>query len=143
MSIIAFCQWEAVRERVASGLHLTAATLAAEWDALCSQGTKDAASELRRIFILKGYAPSLLSQWDDRAVYNEMLGAFFAFVRGTALATYDLKSVEYLDIRKELKEAAALVIGGEAVAPGNTDIGGINYGTIDAVDDAKCRYEGL
>lgn len=137
MSTPTYCSWEAVKERVSSGLHITAATLPAAWDSLCAQATKDAAAEIKRIFVLKGFTPTQVAASDDARVYNEMLGAFFAFVRGSALAGYDLKAVEYLDCRKAMAESGALVIGDSAVSPtvGGSDVGGISSGTLDVVDE--------
>ena len=137
MSTPTYVSYEAVLERVASGLHVSAANLPAAWTSICAQATKDAAAEIKRIFVLKGYTPQQLAASDDARVWNEMLGAFFAFVRGTALASYDLKAVEYLDCRKAMQEAAALVINDTAVAPSsNGEIGGVSSGVLDAVDGA-------
>lgn len=60
--------------------------------------------------------------------------------RGSALANFDLKAVEWLDPRKMLQEAGAVLIDGEPVAPGGDVIGGIGHGTLDAVADARCRF---
>lgn len=139
MATATYCAWEAVKERVSSGLHITAATLPAAWDSLCAQATKDAAAEIKRIFVLKGFTPGQVAASDDSKVYNEMLGAFFAFVRGSALASYDLKAVEYLDCRKTMAEAGALVIGDLAVSPtvGGSDVGGISSGVLTAIADEE------
>lgn len=135
MATPTYCAWEGVKERVSSGLHITAATLPAAWDSICAQATKDAAAEIKRIFVLKGFSAAQVASSDDSKVYNEMLGAFFAFVRGSALANYDLKAVEYLDCRKAMAEAGALVIDDVAVAPATGgEIGGIQSGRNTQVD---------
>lgn len=130
-----YCNWQAVKRRVAASLHVADTALAAQWDDVCSEATKDAAAEIKRVFVLKSYTPDMIAASDDARVWNEMLGAFFALTRGSTLASYDMKAVEYLDCRKEFKEAAALVINGVAVAPPTSgDVGGIGYGRIAAAD---------
>jgi hypothetical protein len=134
MATQTYATWEAVKEAVAAGLHVTAAQLDARWDSICARAAKDAAAEIKRVFILKGYTAAQVAASDDARTYNEMLGAFFAFTRGSALATYDLKSVEHLDCRKVMAEAGALVIGDVAVAPASSgsDVGGVAAGQNEA-----------
>lgn len=143
MATPTYVSWEAVHQRVADGLHVPAADLSAEWRSICAQATKDAAAEIKRVFVLKGYTPAQVATSDDAKVWNERLGAFFAFVRGTALASYDLKAVEHLDCTKEMTEAAALVIGDQAIGPavGSSEVGGISAGATDAVGGAGCRFD--
>lgn len=95
--------------------------------------------------MLKGYTTDQLAASEDIRVWTEMLGAFFAFVRLTALANVDLKSVEHLDCRKEMQDATALVIDGVAVAPatGASDIGGIQYGRVSIVDTEARKFRNL
>lgn len=129
-----FVNWELIHLRVAESLHIAASDLPAQWQGICSSAAKDASAELQRIFVLKGYAVSRLADWDDRLYYAERLATWFALCRGTALASYDTKTREWLDPRKELTEAAALVIGGSATAPalGESDVGGIASGQVTA-----------
>lgn len=139
-----FCAWEAIRDQVAATLHVAPASLPSEWNAICSHAARRAAAELRSIFILKGYTPAQLSQWSDGFTYSQQLGTWFAITAGSSLCGYDTKNIEWMDCRKELREAAALIIGEEAVAPsGSSDVGGISSGVIDAIaeqeDDAEDR----
>lgn len=140
-----FCAWEAVRDQVAASLHVPAAQLPAQWDAICAHAARRAAAELRSIFVLKGYSPDQLAAWDDAYTYSHQLGTYFALTAGAALASYDTKTIEWMDVRKELREAAALIVGGAAVAPaaGATDVGGLGYGTVDAVTAAGDRFDGF
>lgn len=125
-----YCDWMACRLRVASGLHVDPDALPAHYDPVIAQACRDAAAEIKRTFVVKGYSPATLAASDDARVYNEQLGAFFALVRLASLANYDLKAVEYLDCRKQMQEAAALVVDGAAVAGGDTDVGGVAHGTL-------------
>lgn len=145
MATPVYVSWEAVHQRVADGLMVPASALPAAWQSLCAQATKDAAAEIKRVLVLKGYTPAQVAASDDAKVWNERLGAFYAFVRGTALASYDLKSVEYLNCTKELLEAAALVIDNKAVAPDTAsgEVGGIGTGSVAAVAEAEARYDRL
>jgi hypothetical protein len=130
MSPTTFNHWQQVRQRVAECLSVAVADLPNQFVGLCSRGFKDAAAELRRIFVLKGYPAAWVEVWDDRQTYTEMLGAFYAITRNTVLSGYNRDGLRDLDIRKELKESAALVIGGLATAPpGNGEVGTIMYGT--------------
>jgi hypothetical protein len=130
MSPVAFNHWQQVRQRVAECLSVAVADLPTQFVGLCSRGFRDAEAELRRIFVLKGYPASWMETWDNRQTYTEMLGAFYAITRNTVLSGYNRDGLRDLDIRKELKESAALVIGGVATAPpGNGEVGTIMYGT--------------
>lgn len=137
--------WEAVKQRVMESLHVT--TIDSQWDGLCSASAKDAAVEIRRIFIMKGYAASRLVTWDDYEWYATRLATWFAITRGVVLGGYDLKALEWLDPRKELTEASALIIDGVATAPAinESDVGGIATGTITGVSDMhtnmSCRQD--
>lgn len=144
MSPTAFNHWQQVRQRVAECMSVAVADLPSQFNGLCSRGFKDAAAELRRIFVLKGYPASMLGQWDDRQAYTEMLGAFYAITRNTVLASYNRDGLRDLDIRKELKEAGALIIGGKATAPPvNGEIGTIIHGentlAAEVMEDAVSR----
>lgn len=132
-----FCSWESIRVRVAARLRVPASQLPADWDIICSDAARQAAAELRRLFIQKSYSVERLAEWDDLLTYSQQLGVYFAFVDGTALCDYDLKSVEHLDCRKEIAAAASLIIGGKAVAPqpGESEVGGVSSGTLDALGD--------
>jgi hypothetical protein len=136
-----FCSWQAILDQVGASLHVQPASgLPTEWTPICSHAAHRAAAELRTIFTLKGYDPSLLSSWDDSYTYSHQLGTYFALTAGTALATYDTKQIEWMDIRKELREAAALIINGVATPPGGTAIGGISSGRVTTADDALRRH---
>jgi hypothetical protein len=136
LSGVAYSHWQQVKRRVAESLHQDPKDLPSQFDGLCSRGWKDARGELRRIVILKGYSLDQYRAWDDRQVYEEMLGAFYALSRAAGLGNYPREHVESLDPRKELKEATALVISGAAVAPSaNGEVGTIMYGQVTAHDD--------
>lgn len=135
-----FVNWESTKLRVANSLHKPAAELSPEWDSLCSQATKDACVEIKRIFVLKGFTVAQLVASSDTRVWAERLAAFWAMVRGTALASYSLDSVKYLDCREELENAGAIIIGDVAVTPGGTDIGGISHGRVTAADCDAERF---
>lgn len=130
-----YTNWEAVKATVASALHLPAAEMDPTWDTGIARATQDAAAEIKRVLVLKGYTPAQIAASDDARAYNDRLGAFFALTRGAVLTTYDLKAVEWLDCRKELQEAAALVINDVAVGPpaSGSEIGGVAFGTLGAV----------
>ena len=137
MSTPNFCSWESVREQVASNLHVAAADLPAAWDNICAHAARRAAAELRSIFVLKGYTPDQLAAWDDGFTYSQQLGTYFALTAGAALASYDTKTVEWMDCRKDLRETGALIIGGAVVAPSaNGEVGGVHSGSVDAVTGA-------
>ena len=136
MSPTTFNHWQQVRQRVAECLSVAVGDLPVQFNGLCSRGLKDAAAELRRIFVLKGYPAAWLQTWDDRQVYTEMLGAFYAITRNTVLSGYNRDGLRDLDIRKELKDAAALVIGGTATAPpANGQVGSIIFGQNSYADE--------
>lgn len=138
-----FVNPDAVRQRVAECLHIAPADLAPEFDGLCAAGARDATSELRRILITKSYTVAQVYAWDDREYYASRLAAYFALVRSSALATYDMKAVELLDPRKELTEAAAIIIGDVAVAPpSGGEVGGVSAGTLDYYAEVKEEFGG-
>ena len=136
MATTPYCSWEAVKLRCAAALHKAAADLPAQFDDIFSQATKDAAAEIKRIFVLKGYTPAQVASADDVRVWNEQLAAFYALERLAPSGGIDPKTVEYLDCRKEMKEAAALVIGDAAVGPAAdaTDVGGVAHGRLTAAE---------
>lgn len=138
-----FCGWEAVKAQVGSCLQVSAASLPDAWDNVCSHSARRAAAELRGIFILKGYAADRMPSWDDCYTYSLQLATYFALTSGTALANYDVKNIEWMDIRKELREAGALIIDGVAVAPepGESAVGGISSGQVAAVGLGMRRYD--
>lgn len=132
----------AIKARVAAGLQVDVASLPANWDVIIAQSNTDASAEIKRVFILKGYTPGQVASADDVVGWATRLGAFFAFVNGTSLAQYDLKGVEHLDCRKEFMEASALIIDDAAVGPpsGNSEVGGIQSGSVSAVADEERRF---
>jgi hypothetical protein len=136
-----FCSWQAVREQVASNLHVTPDQLPAEWDNICSHSARRAAADLRSILILKGYTPDQVAGWDDAYTYSLQLATWMALGAGSALASYDAKLIEWMDCRKELREAAALIIGGAVVGPTPTEVGGVGHGVADAVGEARARFD--
>jgi hypothetical protein len=136
MSTPNFCAWESVREQVASNLRLTAAQLDPAWDNICSHSARRAAAELRSILVIKGYTPAEVAAWDDAFTYSQLLATYFALCSGSALTGFDTKTIEWMDCRPELRQAVALIIGGEAVAPsGDSDVGGIAHGRLAAHDN--------
>lgn len=138
-----FVSPDVVRQRVAECLHVPVGELPEEFAGLCATGARDATSELRRVLVLKGYSVAQVYSWDDREYYAGRLAAYFALIRSSALSNYDLKAVELLDCRKELTEAAAIIIGDVAVAPPvGGEVGGISSGTLDAVDEVKGEFGG-
>lgn len=142
MATATYCDWTDVRTQVAASLFVAVADLHPGWNEICPVATRDAAAELKRLLILKGYTPAQIAASDDAGTWNERLGAFFAFVRGTALAPYDLKAVEHLDCRKDILEAGALVIDDKAVgpAPNESEVGGITTGQISATEETQSRF---
>lgn len=139
------CTTDAVKTRVAAALHVAAADLPSQWDDLIAQSTADAYADLLTILVLKGYAGDIALSADQFAVWQERLAAYFTLGRGSALASYDMKSVEWLDPRKMLQEASAVLVNGVPTAPsaGESDVGGIAYGRVDAVDDALRHFRGF
>lgn len=139
-----FCAWDSVKEQVASNLHCLATQLPSEWDNICSHSARRAAAELRSILILKGYTPAQVAAWSDSYTYSLQLATFFALCSGSALCDLSTKTIEWMDCRKEMREAQALIIGEQAVAPSLGEIGGVSSGTLSAVDevaaDAACRH---
>jgi len=133
----------AVKARVASLLHVPEADLPAEWDQIVGDALADALADLLSLLALKGYAGSVSLGSDHFATWQERLATYFAL--GCPLASYDLKAVEWLDPRKMLTEGAALLVGGEPVAPGSpaSDVGGIGSGAVDAVQAARDRFDRL
>lgn len=140
MATPVYCNWQAVRKRVAAGLHTAESKLPAQYDDIFPEATKDACAEIKRIFVIKGYTPAQLAASDDVRTWAEMLGAFFSFVRIAGLTNFDLKAVEYLDCRKQMTEAAALVVGDAAIAPtpGGSAVGGISAGQMSGVEEVMC-----
>lgn len=134
-----FCEPTAVERRCAQMLHKEPADLPAEWTHLAAQATADAHGDLIQILVGKGYAYAQIALWDDGPAYCERLAAYFAMVRGAALAAYDLKAVEALDPRKMLSDAAYITVGGEPVSPAGL-FAGVQYGSID-LDDLQCRAD--
>lgn len=137
-----YVDWEIVQQRVAETLATSVSRLDARFAGICSQAAKDATSEIRRIFILKGYSVANIELWDDREYYTGRLATFFALGRAATFMALDLKAIEWLDPRKELTEAGALILDGAATAPasGESDLGGVGSGTIDAVTEVECDY---
>lgn len=138
-----FCSWEAIKDQVAATLHVGGApNLPTEWDAICSHAARRAAAELRSLFILKGYSPDQLASWDDAFTYSQMLGTYFAITAGSSLSDYPTKGIDWMDVRKELREAAALIVGGSAVGPAaGGEVGGVGSGTVSAVIDTAHAYD--
>ena len=128
MATATYVNWQAVRLRVAGGLHTAVSNLPTRYDDIISEATRDAAADIKRIFVMKGYTVAQIAASDDIRVWNEMLGAFFSFVRLAGLTNYDLKAVEYLDCRKTMAEASAIIIDDVAIAPTGSDVGGVMYG---------------
>jgi hypothetical protein len=139
-----YCSYQVVVYRVSTSLgFLDSANLDPRWVPICAHAIKDASAELRRIFANKGYPVSEIGSWDDCPNYCERLGAYFAFVAGTSLGGYDLKSMEYLDCRKELIEGGNLIIGGVATAPSafQSQVGGVSYGVLRAIREDARRFD--
>ena len=135
------CHHQAVLQRVADSLHVAVGDLPVQWTSITAQATKDAAADLTTILALKGYSGAQIHSADQFAVWQERLAAYFSLARGSALASYDLKAVEWLDPRKMLQEASAILINGEPVAPGGEVIGGLAHGTLSAIETEGCRYD--
>jgi hypothetical protein len=138
-----YCQPQAVLQRVADALHVAVADLPAQWQSLAAQSTKDAAADLVTILALKGYSGAVAVSADQFAVWQERLAAYFCLGRGSALASFDLKAVEWLDPRKMLTEAGVILVDGVPTAPavGESDIGGVGFGRVTATTDAGCRFD--
>ncbi|AMV24591.1 hypothetical protein VT84_09360 [Gemmata sp. SH-PL17] len=130
----------AVLQRVADSLHVPVAQLANEWLSLSAQSLRDATADLTSIIATMGYSGAQIASADQMPIWTERLAAYFTLGRGAALASYDLKAVEWLDPRKMIKDMTALLIGGEPVAPGPSEVGGIGYGMVSAVCEAERRY---
>lgn len=138
-----FCAWEAVRVQVANNLHVLPADLPAAWDNICSHSARRAAAELRSILILKGYTPAQVALWSDGYTYSLQLATYFALTSGSALCNYDGKLIEWMDCRKEMREAQAIIIGEDAVAPAGEVLGGLASGDVAAVATAGDRFDCL
>lgn len=135
MATPTYCDWESVKLRLAASLLVPAANLPTQYDDAIAQACRDAASEIKRIFIIKSYTPDQLAQSDDCRVWNEMLGCYFAAMRLCGQAGWDLKAFEALDCRKQMTETSALVIGDVAIAPADnaSQVGGVASGMLTAV----------
>ncbi len=135
----------AVKEQVASSLQIPVASLPAAWDPLITQSVARAYTDLLTILILKSYSAAVAVSADQFADWQTDLAAYYALGRGSSLASFDMKTVEWLDPREKLEAASAIVVDGVAKAPevGESDVGGISSGQMDAVVAAQRWCDGF
>jgi hypothetical protein len=103
-----------------------------------------ATSELRGILAIKGYTPSQIEQWDERLAYSERQAIFYASTLISGLADYDRENAKTMDCREFLALTPAILIDGVAVAPSaDNPIGGIGFGTLNAVRTVRRDCAGM
>ncbi len=135
----------AVKADVAAQLQVTAATLPAAWDTIVATSVEDAYNELITLLIMKGYSATVALSASQFEVWQRRLATYFALGRGASYASFDVKTVEWLDPREKLEAASAIVVDGVATAPevGESDVGGISSGQMDAVVAAQRWCDGF
>ncbi len=97
---------------------------------ICSEANRLAVADLTRILAIKGYSAAQINSWDDRGRYALDQSIFWALTRATGLGDYTNTNIKQYDRRGELEKAPAILIGGEPVVPGPSDIGGISHGRL-------------
>jgi hypothetical protein len=142
MATATYCDWQACKIRLAASLLVPVANLPQQYNDAISQACRDAAAEIKRTFIVKGYTAQQVAMSDDARVYNEQLGAYFSAVRLCGQAGWDLRAFESLDCREAMGKAGALVIDDEAVAPAlnGSPVGGVDAGQIGAACQAEADF---
>ncbi len=133
---------------VADSLTSTGETsdLPPKWTRIVADANQMAVGDLTMLLIGKGYTQADIDAWDDRAACNRKLGVWYALTMGNPLGNYPDKFLENLDPRKMLAEAGAIRIAGVPKSPGvgESDVGGISYGTSTTRRDelereARCK----
>lgn len=127
----------AVLQRIADFLHKEVSELNPRWGRVAETANRKAHADIERILLGRGYTQAQVDGWAHRQSYSEDQALYWAGKLGSGLASYDQQAVDAFDHRKELSELSTIIIGGVAVAPpGTTEVGGIAYDTLSAVDDA-------
>ncbi len=127
----------AVKADVAAQLQVTVATLPAPWDTIVATSVEDAYNELITLLIMKGYSATVALSASQFEVWQRRLATYFALGRGASYASFDVKTVEWLDPREKLEAASAIVVDGVATAPevGESSVGGVSFGQLSVVSD--------
>lgn len=115
--------------------------LAGYWTTRAQRAVQLGYSDLKNVLLLRGYTQEQLDAWDDREAYSIDQSLYRVMRRADAVAG-NRNNYDDLDHRKELAEATAISISGDAVAPpGNTEVGGLSYGTLDAMDTTSEDFD--
>lgn len=100
---------------------------------------QDAANDINSILQGKGFTVAQIDAWDNRVTFNRDITLHLAFKKAGGLAQYDQNAIDSWDRRKQLMDAATIMIGGLVVAPGSDDGGGMSAGCI-TERDIGARY---
>lgn len=132
--------------RVAGFLRQPPELLPADYAGLVAESNKQAATAIKEAVFAKGYTADQLNAADNVVRWNTQLGTYFSLLNTGAASEYDDATVDRFDVRREIREASVLMIGGVPVgppSPATSEVGGIGHGTLTARDtilrDAECR----
>lgn len=113
------------------------------WDNIITNANRQATNNLYEGLCSQGFTVGQVASWAMAEQYALDQGTFWALVRGAGLGAYSGPKMDHLDHREELRTKTVLVLDGvaTAVTPGESDVGGISFGTSTGGDAASAQFE--
>jgi hypothetical protein len=103
--------------------------LSSTYAEIVSVANREAAADIHRILLAKGYTSAQVAQFDDLGRFQLRMALYWSLVNAGLL-----DRAKPYDCRAELEALPALMINGVAVAAGPSSIAGTSYGRLKAYD---------
>ena len=140
--------WEAVLDQIVNILGVPLSPLVGggpsldpRWQGICVDATWQAWIQIYQSFVAKGYGMSnvLANDMNRQMTLNNAI--VIALERGSTFSQYSEKQLEMISQLKRIDEIGAVTIGGVPVAPapGESPVGGVSFGIVQAVRDSIAR----
>lgn len=118
-------------------------TLPTLWDNIITNANRQATNNIYEGLCSQGFTVGQVATWEMATQYALDQGTYWALIRGAGLGAYSGQKMDHLDHREELRTKTVLVVDGSATAvtPGESDVGGISFGTSTGGDAASDQFE--